>query len=213
MRKITNFSCYFFDFDGVILESASIKTEAFGELYEAQGISEQVIEYHLAHQGVSRYEKFDWIAKNLLNTTISEEESKELGAEFTRLVKQKILAAPFVEGVEEVLKKLKSENKKMVIASGTPQNELRTIAKERNIDTYFNEIHGSPTKKDTIVKNYTAQEGINVADCLFLGDASTDYEAAQKSGTHFFARLTPELVDYWRDKEVTFKKNNFKGLV
>ena len=48
-----------FDFDGVILESLDVKTEAFKKLYQPYGpsISNKVVENHLENEGISRYEK------------------------------------------------------------------------------------------------------------------------------------------------------------
>ena len=49
-----------FDFDGVILESLEIKTNAFKKLYKSYGtdIVDKVAIHHLENGGVSRYEKF-----------------------------------------------------------------------------------------------------------------------------------------------------------
>ncbi|MCX5934210.1 MAG: hypothetical protein NTU99_05390, partial [Pseudanabaena sp. LacPavin_0818_WC45_MAG_42_6] len=46
-----------FDFDGVLVESVDVKTQAFGTLYAEYGdlIVEQVKAYHLLHGGVSRF--------------------------------------------------------------------------------------------------------------------------------------------------------------
>ena len=48
-----------FDFDGVLVESVHVKGEAFYQLYEGQGqeIQEKVLAHHLAHGGVSRFDK------------------------------------------------------------------------------------------------------------------------------------------------------------
>ena len=50
----------FFDFDGVIAESAMLKTEAFREMYMPYGtqIANEVADYNVAVGGVSRYNKF-----------------------------------------------------------------------------------------------------------------------------------------------------------
>ena len=48
-----------FDFDGVVLESLNVKTNAFKKLYEPYGsdISKKVVEHHLENGGVSRFDK------------------------------------------------------------------------------------------------------------------------------------------------------------
>ncbi len=52
-----------FDFDGVILESASIKTDAFAEMVEAYPveIGKKFVEFHLTHMGISRKVKFQYL--------------------------------------------------------------------------------------------------------------------------------------------------------
>src|SRR5439155_14313539 len=76
-----------FDFDGVILDNADVKTEAFVELYAGHGsdIAAKVREHHLANLGISRFKKFEWIATNLLRTSITEQESQALGKKFSDL--------------------------------------------------------------------------------------------------------------------------------
>ena len=48
-----------FDFDGVILESADIKTESFKDMVSdyPMEIAEQFVEYHMQHMGISRFVK------------------------------------------------------------------------------------------------------------------------------------------------------------
>ena len=49
-----------FDFDGVIVESMDIKTQAFAHLFRkcSEDIIKKVIQLHLDNGGMSRYEKF-----------------------------------------------------------------------------------------------------------------------------------------------------------
>ena len=51
-----------FDFDGVILDSVNIKTEAFYKLFEQYGskIANQVVDYHIINGGMSRFKKFEY---------------------------------------------------------------------------------------------------------------------------------------------------------
>src|SRR5688500_2811176 len=94
-----------FDFDGVILESSDIKTEAFVELFAHHGaaVAEGVREHHLARLGVSRFRKFEWIYEHLLGRKITDEESAELGDRFNALVIRRVLDCPMVRGAREAL--------------------------------------------------------------------------------------------------------------
>ena len=57
-----------FDFDGVLPESVKAKGDAFYALYQAEGsnIQQQVLDYHLANGGVSRFDKIRYYEETLL---------------------------------------------------------------------------------------------------------------------------------------------------
>ena len=61
-----NIKNIFFDFDGVIAESVSAKTDAFEEMYLPYGkdIAAKVVDYHKLHGGVSRYENLNISIRN-----------------------------------------------------------------------------------------------------------------------------------------------------
>ncbi|WP_420386073.1 HAD family hydrolase [Roseivirga sp.] len=210
--QLLGYKCMFFDFDGVVLESGDIKTEAFVELFNGLGIEDEVKEHHLANQGVSRYDKFRWITENLLEREYNPSIEEELGARFASIVKQKVIESPFVEGFEAMIQAVRDAKIYCVVASGTPHEELNSIIRSRSIDSWFDEVYGSPRKKDEIVKMVLADKGFKKTECLFFGDASTDFEAAEQVGIDFFARLTDELAPYWEQVTYTFGKRNFSQL-
>lgn len=188
----------FFDFDGVVLDSARIKTEAFPLVFaEYPQHTQAITDYHLANQGISRYEKFEWIYKILLKEELSAEKSAELGAKFSKIVLEKVLACNPIPGAIELLTYLKENSIPAVVASGTPYQELLTIIHQRDLDHFFADIWGSPMKKAEIIKILTGIHGIDPKDCLFLGDASTDYEAAKAMNVPFQAVYSPEMEAYW----------------
>lgn len=210
---ITHYKCMFFDFDGVVLESGQIKTEAFLELYKGMGISDQVKEHHLSNQGVSRFEKFRWISENLLNEEHTPEKGKALGERFSALVKQKVLEAPFVNGFEQLIRACRSNDVFCVIASGTPQEELEDIVMRRQLEGCFDKVYGSPMEKDDIIRKVLKEEGYDKEECIFFGDASTDYEAADIEGLDFYARLTEELSEYWTSVDYKYGTLDFSECI
>ncbi|MCE7995993.1 MAG: HAD family hydrolase [Roseivirga sp.] len=212
IHDLKHYKCFFFDFDGVVLESGDIKTEAFVELYDGLGISEEVKKHHLENQGISRFGKFKWIAENLLNQTYTEEAGAELGNRFSALVKQKVIAAPFVPGFETLINQLSDAQHYCVVASGTPETELLDIVEKRGLSGYFHEVHGSPKSKESIVIDVLQRKELDRRDCLFFGDASTDHEAAAATNLDFYARLTDELKDYWLAAEYTYGTLDFSQL-
>jgi phosphoglycolate phosphatase-like HAD superfamily hydrolase len=196
---VTRFRGIVFDFDGVILESADVKTEAFVELYAEHGehVVERVRSHHLANMGVSRFKKFAWIAENVLGRPLSDADSAALGQRFSDLALAKVLAAPFVPGVEAALAACAARGLRMFVASGTPHDELHLIVNHRGLAGSFHEVHGAPREKPEIVGDVLGRHGLAAGEVLFIGDGITDYKAARQAGTEFLARDTPALHDEW----------------
>ena len=97
----------FFDFDGVIAESVSAKTDAFKEMYMPYGkeIAAKVSEYHKRHGGVSRFEKFKYFHKELLNEEINQDKIDELATQFSNIVLDKVINSQEVFGANYFIKK------------------------------------------------------------------------------------------------------------
>ena len=95
-----------FDFDGVITESVHIKSEAFAELYGPYGkyVVQKVVKDHQRNDvGLSRFELFRYYHKKYLNIEISKQTEKKLISQFSKLVINKIIQAPYVPGVMEYI--------------------------------------------------------------------------------------------------------------
>ena len=116
-----------FDFDGVIVESGDIKTEAFLELFAAYPQHLAAIKrHHLDHLGISRFKKFAWIYDNVLHEPYDTGEKIRLGDRFSAIVFQKVCETPFVPGAREALEALARAGVHLVVASGTPRDEARS---------------------------------------------------------------------------------------
>lgn len=187
-----------FDFDGVILESSDIKTEAFCELFSHLGptMVAQVREHHLANLGISRFVKFDWIYQNILRQPLPETERLELGDRFSAIALRKVLACPFVPGAEEALAALVARYP-LFVASGTPQDELDRVVDARGLRGRFREVWGSPREKANILADIAARHELRPDQILFIGDGTSDARAAAAAGTEFLARSTAAMAEHW----------------
>jgi len=192
--KGLDWQAVFFDFDGVIVDSANIKTNAFAKMFRNYGsrVEQEVVAYHLKHMGVSRFDKFQYYYENLLMMPVSEEKLQELAAEFSRAVLSEVLVAPYIPGALETLETLKAANIPSFIVSGTPDDEMNLIIKSKGLSNYFEEVHGSPRKKSEIVAEILGRKGFIPSECLFIGDAMTDYAAARERGVCFIGVLTDD---------------------
>ena len=184
-----------FDFDGVLVESAHIKTEAFRKLYSRwPDKADEGVAFHLKNMGISRYIKFRYFYENIISERYTEEIGLKLGSEFSDIVLDKIKMAPFVKGVETFLDNFHSIYS-FYIASGTPDEELCEIASYKGINKYFDGIFGSSLTKAEIINNILGTESLKNNMVVFVGDAASDKEAAEGMGVHFVLRVTEENRD------------------
>ncbi|MEP5338903.1 MAG: HAD hydrolase-like protein [Algibacter sp.] len=204
--KITNI---FFDFDGVIAESVSAKTDAFREMYLQYGdeIANKVVDYHINHGGVSRYDKFRYWEKTFFGKDISDERVMEMAQEFSKLVLRRVIDSDEVPGVNAFIKKY-CNTLSFWIITGTPTSEIEIIAKERGLTDSFIGIHGSPENKRYWTEHLLKKHNLKREETLFLGDATTDQDAASFSKLHFALRVNEENQGLF----INFKGDRFKDF-
>jgi len=179
-----------FDFDGVLVESVELKTRAFARLFEKEGevVVSKVVDYHLNNTGVSRFEKFKYIYRDILNRELPDKKFEELCRRFSELVTDEVVAAPYVKGAKEFLDSFHSRYS-CFISSATPQTEIEDILRRRKIAQYFKEIYGSPKAKGDIVKEIISKNRFSPVELVYVGDALSDYKAAFGNGVNFIARI------------------------
>ncbi len=189
MRTIA-LGAVFFDFDGVLVESTVIKNQAFLELYAPYGadVLDQVLAHHAAHEGISRFDKIRHCHREYLGQTLGDEELAELSDRYSKLVEAAVVECPPVAGSLEFLDAVHGRLPVFVV-SGTPEDELRRIVAARRIGHLLTAVYGSPTKKDVIIRSVLAAQGLAAAETVFVGDAMTDYRAAEATGMPFVGRL------------------------
>ena len=180
-----------FDFDGVVLESLNVKTNAFKKLYEPYGsdISERVVEHHLENGGVSRFDKIKFYHNIFLGEDIDEKKIQKIAQKFSEMVVDEIIKVPFVDGAKQFIE----DNYKrylMFISSATPTNELNFICKQRKIAKYFQGIFGSPDSKSKHISSIITNYSLNNREIVFIGDSSSDLDAANTHNLTFIARLS-----------------------
>ena len=193
-----------FDFDGVLLDSVDVKTQAFAAIYAPYGkdIVDQVVAYHQRNGGLSRYVKFSHFHEKLLNIPLPETELQALGERFSRMVEDAVVASPWVPGAREVLDALQGRLP-LFVASGTPQEELRRIVERRGLSGRFAGVYGSPDTKGRILSRLAGEYG--ASNIVMVGDSITDLEGADEAKTRFVGRMMdsenpfPERVPVVRD--------------
>lgn len=195
----TTYEAIIFDFDGVLVESVDVKTQAFMALYAEYGdrIVEQVRDYHLLHGGISRFEKFRYYQEVLLGQPLTKDDEQKLGDRFSQYVEDAVVTAKYVAGAYEFLEN-NYQSIPLFVASGTPDQELKRIIERRNMQHYFVSVHGSPAKKGEIIQSIITNHRFNCDRTLMVGDAIADYEGAIIAGVKFIGRVLryPETAPF-----------------
>lgn len=186
MINIDAFDALFFDFDGVLVDSVPVKTEAYAEIFAPYGTAavERIIDYHRAHGGVDRFRKI----AHVLSTLDKHEEAtvQAMALQFSNLVVDKVVACPWIEAGRQILFQAREAGISCFVVSGTPESELLDIVQRRGMQDLFESINGSPRAKTEILLSIIQGNEYERDRCLMIGDASTDFFAAQSARIWFF---------------------------
>lgn len=185
---LSDYKTFIFDCDGVLLNSNLVKTKAFYQaaLPYGEAAAQNLLEYHVANGGVSRYKKFNYFLEHIVPSHISgavDSDLDSLLSSYATLVKEGLLNCEIAVGLEEL--RHQTRQSRWLVVSGGDQKELRSIFTQRNLTSFFDGgIFGSPDTKDHILDRELNNENIQFP-ALFLGDSKYDYQAAHQAGTDF----------------------------
>jgi phosphoglycolate phosphatase len=177
--------CAVFDFDGVILDSSGLKTEAFKKLYrQYDAICDEAMKFHYEQKGMSRFKQFHYVANTIMKTSDPERIIKEMSERFASIVFHMIAEAPFVIGARELIEFL-APLIPLFVLSSSPADELERIITARGLKSYFRSYHGGVDFKGDLILKIMAEVGIEPREVLYVGDTLRDLAAAKASGVCF----------------------------
>ena len=128
-----------------------------------------------------------------------------------KIIVDKVVNSPEIEGATDFLNRLYG-NYKIFINSATPTAEIKKIIVLRGWSHYFTRILGSPDDKIANLQTILDYEkNKSIKDCLFFGDAESDYKAASYFGIDFILLLTSNMI-FPFTKKVQHKISNFNRL-
>lgn len=192
-----NYQAIILDFDGVIVESVGIKDDAFRELFkEFPHHLDAIMTYHLTNNAIIRYEKFKVIYEEILGLPYTAEVSTRLGAQFSKMIFEKIVLCSFVKGAEELLKEFQRQAL-FYLVSINPLQELKAILAAKKIDHYFSDVYAYPWGKSDAIREILRRNDFLEKDVVFIGDSPEDFQAAKMVGIDFIGR---QSVRSWEGK-------------
>ncbi|EAJ0360547.1 HAD family hydrolase [Campylobacter lari] len=188
MINIENIKNIIFDFDGVILDSVGLKTQAFVELFKEfpENKVKELLEFHLKNGGISRYHKIQYFFENIIHREISDGEILKYAKKYSKLTKEKLSNSKYIikETFDFIEKNQMCYN--MHIASGADEQDLLEICDKLKLSQYFLSIHGSPVKKDILVKNILISNNYQNKETILIGDSVNDFQVALENNIYFY---------------------------
>jgi phosphoglycolate phosphatase-like HAD superfamily hydrolase len=196
----------FFDCDGVLLDSVHVKERVFRRLMEERipAHASAAMDYYWRNGGTSRLEKFRWIWRNLVGEPLEETTVRRLGEEFADTVFRGVVECPMIPGAMEFLERFCPRLPAFVI-SGTPGPELERVVAARGLTKFFRGVFGSPDHKTAIGGRLLAEHRYDPRRVWFVGDATTDRDAARNLGVHFVGLDGPHLTPFLAPQETVIR--------
>jgi phosphoglycolate phosphatase-like HAD superfamily hydrolase len=201
MRPLAEYKTLVFDCDGVVLNSNQLKIQAYHDVAIKFGASEvqaqALVDHHVNLGGISRYPKFEYFLREIMQQSVTEQKMQALLNGFTAEVKRLLTDCEIASDL--MLVREANPNAKWMIISGGDQVELRDIFKQRGIDKLFDAgIYGSPDNKDVILAREIAIGNI-AKPALFIGDSRYDHQASTNAGLDFVFLSGWTDVEGWQD--------------
>ena len=181
-----------FDFDGVILDSATVKDQAFYDLFEGITLQERdkILALHKRTPGINRRDKISLLMSEVLKRDAHPEIVNNALERFAELVWDGLIACPEVAGIRKLLEEI-YRRLPCYVVSAAPHEELRAVTAKRNLSKYFVDIWGSPPSKSELLQRIVSQEDVLPEEVTLIGDRSSDLKAAQSVGTGFIGLVPP----------------------
>jgi len=189
MLRLNQYRLVFWDFDGVIKESVNVKADAFYALFLPYGaaVAEQVVTHHMAYGGLSRFKKIENALRQYVGVEPVPDQVREMADQFGELVRDKVVEAAWVPGVETLLQE-NPFDQIFILATGTPQEEMEWILGRLGLTGIFRAVYGKPIDKTEAVSDSLKRFQVNPGECVFFGDSRTDMEAARTCNVPFVLR-------------------------
>lgn len=201
-KLITQASVIFLDFDGVIKDSASVKSQAYTTLFISffqtldQSFVAAVTQKTIKDMGgASRYNLIPEIYKRLCGKVVDERLLNVLLCEYGEIAESAVLRSDYIEGAKSFLQ-LFSKRALLFLITNTPQSEIERILVKLKIDKYFVAVNGAPLSKSGAISALIDLHRESKKNCIFIGDMPNDKSAANKVGLNFIWRTNSDcLVD------------------
>ncbi|MDE0973603.1 MAG: hypothetical protein OSA11_00755 [Candidatus Nanopelagicales bacterium] len=181
MSKLSYPEAVFPDVDVVLIDSLTIKGDAFSDYPDAH---DEVVSFHRAHGGVNRNEKIAALHLMIVGRAPTERELADRITCFSVAVVQGVMEAPEIPGAGAAVAEWFEEST-LYAVSATPTDELRSIFDKRDLTQYCRCILGRPPDKGLSIQEVITAQGRIPTSCILVRDSFEDLQAATITGVQF----------------------------
>lgn len=180
--------------DGVLINSEPVHYRVWKQALAARGIA---LDYEIYKPCIGSTNGF---LMNILhdNYGISRDDTELVKT--MEQIKEKVIAEegfPMIEGVPQLLERLKNCGYRLAIASSSPLAYIRQVVASLGIDSYFDllvsgEQVANPKPAPDVFLEAARQMGLTPQECLILEDSGNGCRAAKAAGIVCAAYFNPD---------------------
>jgi len=176
----------FLDFDGVIMDSMTLKLDAYCIALSEFGFAREAVrDVQLKYAGLSRTRAMPLMFKGLSGREVTEEEGARI---LTRFAEEDVRLRPemrLLPGVEAFCAEAARRGIPLAVVTGTPQHVIDETVDFFDIRTWFREVHGYPPAKPEHLRSLLERHGLRADEAIYVGDAIIDMRSADEVGIPF----------------------------
>lgn len=194
IEKVNRFESVVFDFDGVLVDSDEVRLSAFREAVKGlpNDVIADLIEFHLANGGLSRYVKFDYIvAKYNIDEALIPRWLEVYSEYCRRNLRNRRLLIP---ETFELITSLLQTNKDVFIVSASDQLELRGLIQYYGIPIIKERVLGSPESKQSNIERILKKYSLDRSKMILIGDSLNDFQASNDCNIQFLGFGNDEII-------------------
>lgn len=197
-----------FDFDGTLVKSNELKTNAFYEITKHIKGSADLLDDLFANQ--PHLDRSGLLTK--VSDLSDQNTARDLIDQYTQWVDNAMKSVEKVAGSVEFLEEMTKKNIPMAVCSATPEAHIERAVQYAGIDQYFTDILGGPHSKSDGARAILEKWSLTTDDIVFIGDTENDRSAAEKLNCRFiaiegsfnnFTKEPEESVASYRDLKLT----------
>lgn len=194
-EQLADIVCIAFDFDGTLVDSNSIKYDAFFEVLGDVPHAFPFLEDLLKHSYTeTRHTVFAKVANHLLPNEADKAAAlaKQYVQDYSVVTERRVAASPEISGAEAMLERLHVKGYTLAVVSATPAPSLTKTIEKRGWRNKFSYVYGAPASKADNLRDLSQSLAILPQQMIMVGDRKNDLQGAEAIKCPFIGLIRPD---------------------